>query len=99
VTEVSGLLDLKEYREELIAAAGFSDKSRNHLSPEEIDIELRRVFEAVLQQAGAQFREEVLYRYLLTKGDSLGGEMRNLTGAIAQSKLAGAILNSTSRFF
>jgi type II restriction enzyme len=30
----------------------------------------------------------------LTKGDSLGGEMRNVTGAIAQSKLAGAILKA-----
>jgi type II restriction enzyme len=97
VTEVNGLLDLREYKPELIAAAGFSDKSRSHLSPEELDTELQRVFEAILQQAGAQFREEVLYRYLLTKGDSLGGEMRNLTGAIAQSKLAGAILKALSQ--
>ncbi len=36
--------------------------------------------------------EELVYRFLLTRGDTLGGSMRNLVGAIAQRRLTRALV-------
>lgn len=45
-----------------------------------------------LEPAGADFVEELIYRFLLTRGDALGGEMRNVAGALAQRKLTRALI-------
>lgn len=45
-----------------------------------------------LEPAGANFVEELVFRFLLTRGDTLGGSMRNAGGLIAQKKLTRAIL-------
>jgi type II restriction enzyme len=91
VRDVKKLLKLTAFREHLLAAAGFSDKARNNLSQGELQTALQKVFDTTFCGAGANFREEILYRYLLTKGDSFGGTMRNVTGATAQAKLCAAI--------
>lgn len=97
VKDVLRLLQLPEYREQLLASAGFSDKALNHLSDEELNQSLIKVFETIFQRAGKHFREEILFRYLLTKGDALGGQMRNITGAAGQTKLTKAILAALNR--
>lgn len=92
VSDVTKLLEVAAFRDRLLAAAGFSDKAINHLSEEELTEALEKVFQTTFHKAGANFREEIFYRYLLTKGDALGGQMRNFTGAAAQLKLASALL-------
>ncbi|MBV9851674.1 MAG: hypothetical protein JO250_18550 [Armatimonadetes bacterium] len=94
VERVETLLDLPQFRDDLITAAGFSEKARGHLNKEELDEAVKRVFDTLFAQAGAAFREEILYRYLLTKGDALGGQMRNWTGAVGQQRLASALLDA-----
>lgn len=80
-------------RNELLAAAGFSDKARSHLSEQELERGIELILATIAKQAEA-WREEVVYRYLLTRGDSLGGEMRNVTGALGAAKLSNAIVES-----
>ena len=39
-------------------------------------------------------RRELVFRFLITRGDALGGAMRNVGGILAQRKLTRAILSS-----
>ncbi len=87
ITEVAKLSELSQHRDQLIAAAGFSEKARNHLSEDELDKALIDVCKLIAEKSGKDFREEILFRYLLTKGDALGGQMRNWTGAEGQAGL------------
>jgi type II restriction enzyme len=96
-SEISELLRSTEYRDHLLAAAGFSDKAMNHLSQSELSQALQKVFETILKRSGMHFREEVFCRYLLTKGDALGGQRRNITGAAGQTRLTKAILEALKR--
>jgi len=70
----------------LATAVGFSDKARRYFTEDELRESIRAVLNTIRAQADDHFREEILYRYLLTRGDTLGGEMRNITGALAQGK-------------
>jgi Restriction endonuclease BsobI len=40
----------------------------------------------ILIPAGIDYIDEIIYRYLLTSGDALGGKMRNIVGSIANEK-------------
>jgi len=82
----------------LLSAAGFSDKAKTQLSDKELRSALREALKAIIQEAPDSWREEVVSRFLLTKGDSLGGTMRNVTGALGASRFAAAIVeNLTER--
>ena len=94
VDTLDTLLDNPKYRNGLIAAAGLSQKATNHLSKDEIDDAVKKVFLSVGERSGETFREEILYRYLLTAGDALGGQMRNYIGAEAGYKFTRAILSA-----
>lgn len=94
VEQIDALLDVSLIRSDLLAAAGFSEKARTHLTPDDLESALKQVLSVIQAEAGQAFREEILYRYLLTKGDALGGMMRNLTGAVATQKLTVAIRNA-----
>ena len=80
VEQVETLLGLPQFRDDLITAAGFSEKARGHLSDTELNGAVKTVYDTLFAQTGTAFRKEILYRYLLTKGDALGGQMRNWTG-------------------
>ncbi len=71
----------------LIEAAGISTKANNYLQKEDIDKIVFEFINTYLKPAGKNFPEELTYRFLLTKGDALGGRMRNIAGAIANEKL------------
>jgi len=88
------LLGFPEIRDDLITAAGFSDKATNYFSPPELEEALLRVLLEIEQRAGSDWRAEITYRFLLTRGDTLGGVMRNIMGAEAKTKFAEAILTA-----
>jgi type II restriction enzyme len=88
------LLDAPDMRNGLIAAAGLSDKAALHLGEEGCTVAIKEFIEKFLVPAGDTFKEELVFRFLLTKGDSLGGKMRNIVGALAQRKLCLAIISS-----
>jgi len=88
------LRKISEIRPHLLTAAGLSDKALNHLGEADKDKAIDELIKNFLEPAGNSFIEELIYRFLLIQGDSLGGSMRNLVGALAQQKLTRAILAS-----
>lgn len=86
-------IDVLDIQEELIAAAGFSDKAINNLPADVRRPALLTILERINEEAGVNWRDEVVFRFLLTRGDSLGGSMRNITGSISTSKFSQAVLN------
>lgn len=96
VKSVEALLTSPKYRNDLASACGFSDKARSQLTEAELNGAIKKVLTRIYEEAGSEFREDILYRYLLTKGDTLGGSMRNLTGASAGTKLTRKIIERLS---
>ena len=86
---------LPSIRTDLMAAAGFSDKAQSHLNSDvDLTEALGRVVGQIAEEHAGKWRQEVLYRFLLTKGDSLGGSMRNYTGAVAGIQLSQSLLSA-----
>ncbi len=90
------LLDMPDLRKGLISASGLSDKSLKHLRDEDKDAAILGLIETFLEPAGADFPDELVYRYLLTKGDSLGGSARNLAGALGDRKFLRTLISVLS---
>lgn len=90
------LIDIPEIRLPILTASGLSDKALNHLTEEDKTEAIKELIKNFLEPAGTCFVDELVYRYLLIKGDSLGGSMRNLVGAIAEQKLIRALLANMS---
>lgn len=86
------LLRIEEIRPALLTAAGMSDKAAGHLEETDKTEAIRGLIENFLEPAGVNFVEELVFRFLLTRGDTLGGSMRNIGGFMAQRKLTRAIL-------
>ncbi len=83
----SDILGIDKIRESLLESAGISVKAKAHLS----DVDKRRLLtdfvDKILIPCGQEYINEIIYRYLLTSGDALGGKMRNIVGSIANEKL------------
>lgn len=90
------LLKLKSIRSALLTAAGISEKASSHLTDKHKTEAIRGLIENFLDPAGKDFVEELVYRFLLTKGDSLGGSMRNLAGKLGEKKFIRALVSSLS---
>jgi type II restriction enzyme len=78
----------------LLTAAGVSDKAAAHLQSHDTQEAIDGLIRKFLEPAGAAFVEELVFRFLLTRGDALGGSMRNVGGALAQRKLTRALLST-----
>lgn len=96
VKSIEEFLTFPKYRNDLASACGFSDKARSQLTETELNGAIKKVLTRIYKESGSEFREDILYRYLLTKGDTLGGSMRNLTGASAGTKLTEKIIERLS---
>jgi hypothetical protein len=83
-----------DIRPALLTAAGLSDKSLVHLQEEDKAKAINELIQKFLVPSGKDWVEELVYRFLLTRGDTLGGAMRNIGGALAQRKLTRAIISS-----
>jgi type II restriction enzyme len=94
VDTIDQLLKLTDFRNEVLAAAGFSDKAAGHFSEGDLDDSLKTVFQKIFAGGAATVREQLVYRYLLTKGDTLGGSMRNFVGALAATKLTASLIKA-----
>lgn len=76
----------------MVTAAGVSDKAANHLQASDKREAVLGLIKNFLEPAGANFVEELVFRFLLTRGDTLGGSMRNVDGFLAQKKLTRSLL-------
>jgi len=81
------ILAIVKIRESLLESAGISVKAKAHLSNADKERLLTDFIDRVLIPCGQEYIDEVIYRYLLTSGDALGGKMRNIVGSIANEKL------------
>lgn len=90
------LWDIKGIESGLLTAAGLSDKALVHLLPEDKAEAISGLIKNFLEPAGEKFVEELVFRFLLTRGDALGGSMRNIGGILAQRKLTRAIISTLS---
>lgn len=89
----SDLLDNAELLPALVAAAGVSDKAAKHLTTMHKREAIRGLLREYLEPAGPDFVEELVFRFLLNRGDTLGGSMRNVGGFMAQCKLTRCLLS------
>lgn len=88
------LLNIQEIQPALLTAAGVSDKAIAYLQSEDKVEAMQGLIKNYLDPAGESFVEELVFRFLLTRGDTLGGSMRNVGGALAQRKLTRAIVSN-----
>ncbi|WP_462376729.1 AvaI/BsoBI family type II restriction endonuclease [Rikenella microfusus] len=90
------LLNIAEIRNSLLTASGLSDKSFKYFTEEDKTEAIKNLISEFLDPAGENFVNELVYRFLLIKGDSLGGSMRNYVGSVAQMKFVRKILSILS---
>lgn len=90
------LLTIPKVRPFLITAAGLSDKSLAYLNEDDRTMAIQELIDKFLKVAGANYIDEATYRYLLIKGDAVGGSMRNKIGTMGQERLIRAIYSSMS---
>ena len=90
------LLNFDEIQNSLLTASGISDKAKNHLRDEDGKKAINDLIENFLEPSGKSFVDELVYRFLLTRGDSLGGSMRNLAGTIGEWKFTRILISTLS---
>ena len=88
------LLEIEGIRTILLTAAGFSDKATKQTTEQDQTGAIQDFIERFLEPAGTNFVEELVYRFLLTRGDSLGGSMRNAAGKLGERKLTRALIST-----
>ncbi len=93
VEKPKDLLNIKDLRVGLLTAAGLSDKSLNYLTEDDKIVAIKEIIEKFLEPAGESFIDELVYRYLLTKGDALGGKARNLAGTLGERKFIRSLMS------
>lgn len=87
------LIEIPDLRVGLLTAAGLSDKALNYLNDEDRTIAVKGLIEKFLEPAGEDFVDELIYRFLLIKGDALGGKARNLAGVLGERKFLRFLLS------
>ena len=86
------LLHIESIQSALLTASGVSDKAMNYLLPQDKIEAIQGLIAKYLEPAGPAFVEELVFRFLLTRGDALGGSMRNIGGVMGERKLTRATL-------
>lgn len=95
-SNAADLIKIEGIQSALLTAAGVSDKAAGHLRPEDKTAAILGLIENFLAPAKLEFVEELVFRFLLTRGDTLGGAMRNVGGVLAQRKLSRALISILS---
>lgn len=65
-----------------------------HLLPDNKIEAIKSRVKDFLEPADAKFVEALVFRFLLTRGDTLGGSTRNISGALAQRKLTRVMIST-----
>lgn len=94
---IEQLTGLASVQNQLVAAAGISDKARKYFTAVGLENAVAEVLKMIAAGNPDGWRAEIVYRFLLTRGDTLGGSMRNYVGAMGGAQLAGAITAALSK--
>lgn len=81
------ILAQPQLKSAILYSAGLSEKAQAYFTNKELSVMARAAIEQ-FQTESDDLPSEVLHRYLLTAGDTLGGSMRNITGSSAQLAVA-----------
>ncbi|NJR64431.1 MAG: restriction endonuclease [Leptolyngbyaceae cyanobacterium CRU_2_3] len=92
VSTPAQLLNFPKIRKALLAAAGISDKAAGYMNESDKTEAIQGLVREFLEPAKPDFVEELVYRFLLTRGDTLGGSMRNIGGVLATRKFTRTLL-------
>lgn len=92
-TKPEDFLTMPKIRPFLLSASGLSDKSLTYLDESDRTKAIEELINNFLKPSGSAYVDETIYRYLLTKGDAVGGSIRNRIGALGQEKLIRYILS------
>jgi type II restriction enzyme len=86
------LVNIAEIQPALLMAAGVSDKAIKYMLPQAKGEVIKGIIANYLEPARDDFVEELVYRFLITRSDTLGGAMRNVAAALAQREFSRAIM-------
>jgi hypothetical protein len=86
------LLNFPEIKPILLTAAGVSAKALSYLKADDQTTAILGLIEKFLELAGDDHVDELVFRFLLTCGDALGGKMRNIGGVLAARKLSRTLI-------
>lgn len=90
------LWEINEIQDSLLTAAGVSDKAKTYLQEKDKKEAIKGLIENFLEPSGNSFVDELVYRFLLTRGDSLGGRMRNLGGKLGEWRFTRILMSTCS---
>lgn len=90
------LLNMSDIVPALISASGISEKANGYLTEQDKIEAVKELIDKFLEPAGVSFVDELVYRFLLTRGDALGGTMRNIAGKLGEKKFIRALAASLS---
>lgn len=88
------LIEIEEIQQSLLTASGISEKAKNYLTEENKIEAITNLIKNFLEPSGKYFIDELVYRFLLTKGDTLGGIIRNLAGNIGERKFTRILIST-----
>ena len=94
--EPADLLNIKSIQPALLTASGLSEKAKRHLRASDKKKAIKSLIEKYLEPAGSGFIDELIYRFLIVRGDSLGGTMRNLAGFLAEQSFKRSLVSALS---
>lgn len=97
-SKATDLLSISAIRSGLLTASGLSDKSLKYFTEIDKTEAIKKLIEEFLEPSGKDFIDELVYRFLLIKGDSLGGSMRNFVGEVAEMKFVRKLLSVLSMY-
>lgn len=81
-------------KDALLSAAGLSNKALQYLDDDDKQQAIIEFSKKYLEPSGLEFADELTYRFMLTRGDALGGEMRNVAGRLGDIRLLEFILGA-----
>ncbi len=90
------ILEVKDITDSLLTAAGISDKAAKHLGKKDKTDAINGLIDNFLDPSGEDFVDELIYRFLLIRGDSLGGKMRNIAGILGERKFIRTLISTLS---
>ncbi len=89
-------MEIYEIKDSLLTASGVSEKAKNYLEKDDKEEAIYQLIKNFLEPAGKAFLDELIYRFLLTRGDSLGGSMRNLAGVLGEWRFTRMFISTCS---
>lgn len=89
--KIEDCLKDQKFLEHLLSAVGVSEKAMHYLQQDQQITIVSEALKTLQQRCPQEWKRELVLRFMLTKGDSLGGTSRNLTGSNAKAAFAKSI--------